>query len=844
MNLRLRSSDVRFILFIVAILLFTFSKSFAANITSAGSGNWNSTSTWTGGVIPGINDDVTIVENHAITVNANTSCNSVVIGSGSNTSTNITISSGFSLTITNALTMNTVSSANTKTIAVGDATLTCGSLNLANNTSNGISRVRISTGTFIVNGNITMSGSTSENFIVFTGAGRLLISGNWTGGSLTGATNCKVVYRGNSAQSVRAVSYRKLQFYGAGTKTLAGNIIVGNNSGDSLDVREGTNLNVAGRVISAGTTGIVFQISGNINTTNTNGLTGSTSTSLSNANSPTINIEHNSTIEYNSTSSLAVSALNYGNLILTGNSNKTISAETTVSNELDVNAGTLITGGFLTLTSTANTTARVGTLNGSITGDVTVQRFIPGGSNKRKWRFLSSPVNVSGTIAISQLKDNILITAPAGAAAGFDVNSINPNNTASLRTYDESVGGISNNGWTDPSNISNTISSGIGMEVFVRGTRGLNNPYDPNTSPDDVTIDYTGALNTGNISPAITYTPSAGGATTADGFNLVGNPYASTIDFTNAGLTLTNVDDKFWCYNPNTGSYGIYDNSLGDSTNGITRYIASGQAFFIRANGASPAITFTEAMKVAANGNNYFRNAQSQSTYPIMHIVLSNDSANSDEALIVLDETASCNSGDSHDAGKLFNDALNVYTVSDDKSNLTINALPFLNTIDTIKLSVFSYNGNNIMTTSHHLRFTGMSSFTNTQYIYLKDEYTNTISDLKLNEVYNFNITTDPGTYGNSRFKLLFSNKTLGINNADIGSIITVFPNPATNTLYIGNTNNANVEVEVIDIFGRTMISKKSLVNRSIDISSIPSGNYFIKINDGENLITRRFIKE
>ncbi len=854
-NINLKSADVKFALLILAILLLTFSKSFAVTKTSTGSANWNTAGTWSPSGVPTIDDDVIIRENHAVTVNTNAECNSLTINTGNTTITNITIGSGFSLNVTGAISIAAVGQNNrTKTIAVGAESLTCGSLTLADNSfNNAISRITISTGKFTINGDITMSGSNAaENQIVFTGAGTLLIAGSWTSATntLSLATNCKVVYNGSTAQNVRAGAYRKLQFYGAGEKTLQGNTTVGGSSGDSLDIREGTSVVTTSRTIAAGTTGIVFQVDGKLNTTNTAGLFGTAATTFLTTNSPTINIGSNSTIEYESTSAQEVTAANYATLITTGASTKTISATTSVSNELTVNTGsTLATGGFLTLTSTSTKTARLGIATGTISGNVTVQRFIPGGANKRKWRFLSSPVNVSGSIALTQLIDNILITAPAGAGAGFDVNPFNPTNTASLRTYIESVGGNSSNGWTDPTNITNTVSTGIGMEVLVRGTRGLTDPYLNWTSPDDVTIDYVGALNTGSISPAITYTPSVGGATTADGFNLVGNPYASAINFDTTGWTLTNIDNKFWCYNPNTGSYGIYDAALNTGTNSITKYIASGQAFFVRANAASPVLTFDEATKVEVQGNNYFKGNANQSSLPILRINISNDSAYADEAIVVLDGNASSRAGDLHDAGKIFNDALNVYTVSDDYVNLTINALPCIKNIDTIKVSVFSYNGANIMTTPHHFEFSGMSNFPSSKYIYLKDEYTNTLTNLNTTSAYDFNITADAASWGNKRFKLLFANSSLGLNVSQASTTIELFPNPASseiNLKFNTNTSDGTLNYQIIDILGKVIQEGTTDVQNliaKINIESIPNGQFILRTTTNSSTNTIRFVK-
>ncbi len=851
MNIKLTAKDVRFILFILLILLFTFTKSFAANISSAQSGPWNTSSTWTGGVVPSLGDNVTIGQSHLITVDIDAECNTLTISTGSSSTTNISINSGKSLNVTGLLSIGAVTSTGrTKTIAVGAESITCGSLSLANNSTGAISRVTISTGKFTITGSITTSGSSNtENQIVFTGAGTMVIGGNWTSSisTLTLANNCKVVYNGSTAQNVRSGTYRKLQLYGEGAKTLQGNTTVGSTSGDSLDIREGTNFITTTRTISAGGSGIVFQINGKLTITNTAGLFGTTSTTFRSTNNPTINIGSNSTIEYASTSAQAITAANYASLTISGASTKTISAATTVNKELNVISGTLATGGFLTLPSTATNTARIGTATGTITGDVIVQRFIPGGSNKRKWRFLSSPVNVSGSIELSQYIDDIFVTAPAGSAAGFDDNPFG--NNSSIRTYNESISGASNNGWTDPTDITNTISTGLGAEVFVRGSRSLTDPFMNWTTPDDVTIDFIGALNTGTISPTITYTPSIGGASTSDGFNLVGNPYASSINFTHSGLTKTNIDDKFWCYNPNTGSYGIYDAGLGDSTNGITRFIASGQAFFIRANAASPAITFTEDIKCTTEGNNYFKGTNSnQNIHSILHIIASNDSNYRDEALIVQDENASCFSGDEHDAGKLFNDALNVYTLSDDNVNMTINALPCSSTVDTISLAVFSYNGSNIMTTEHQFEFTGIDNFPSYKRIYLLDLFTNTLTHLANASTYPFNITNDKASWGKNRFKLLFANSVLGVQSNSLNSNVELYPNPSNDiiNLHFNAIESNTIQYYIYDISGRVIeYGTQELINNNskISLTNLDQGNYIIKTINGNEVSVHRFTK-
>jgi hypothetical protein len=60
-------------------LLFCFCFVNGATITSTGTGNWATASSWVGGVVPTINDDVIIATGSTITINTNVSAKSIVI---------------------------------------------------------------------------------------------------------------------------------------------------------------------------------------------------------------------------------------------------------------------------------------------------------------------------------------------------------------------------------------------------------------------------------------------------------------------------------------------------------------------------------------------------------------------------------------------------------------------------------------------------------------------------------------------------------------------------------------------------------------------------------------------
>ena len=80
----------------------------SATITIAGSGNWSSTTPnapWPGGILPNPGDDIVISGGRTLSVDGNYTCNSITIGSSAATSNTLTVNSGFTLTVSNTITI-------------------------------------------------------------------------------------------------------------------------------------------------------------------------------------------------------------------------------------------------------------------------------------------------------------------------------------------------------------------------------------------------------------------------------------------------------------------------------------------------------------------------------------------------------------------------------------------------------------------------------------------------------------------------------------------------------------------------------------------------------------------
>ena len=88
----------------------------------------------------------------------------------------------------------------------------------------------------------------------------------------------------------------------------------------------------------------------------------------------------------------------------------------------------------------------------------------------------------------------------------------------------------------------------------------------------------------------------------------------------------------------------------------------------------------------------------------------------------------------------------------------------------------------------------------------------------------------------------VLSNSNFELNN------IAIYPNPSNGIFNISLGNIAPSLIEVYDLTGKIILSKKDVVisnaETAIDLSSASQGIYFVKIVDTKNQIVKRIIKQ
>jgi hypothetical protein len=388
-----------------------------------------------------------------------------------------------------------------------------------------------------------------------------------------------------------------------------------------------------------------------------------------------------SSVYFNGTSAQNITGskgANFWNVYQNNTSSVTLgSANVGIGRLLQVNSGTFVTNNQLTLLSDAANTGSIGPLNaGNISGRVTVNRFM----NLSAANWVNIAPNVT-SMTIADWADDFQTT-------GFPGSAVPSSTRNSVTFYNETIAGGRNYGFIGATNITNNISCGRGYFAYVpAGT---------------YSVDLSGTICRGNITFPVTFTNTNNPP--ADGWNLVGNPYPCTIDWDSPNWTKSNVANATYIWNTALNQYATYINGV--AANGGSRYIASGQSFFVQISGSGPLMQCTENVK--ATNLAQFRNTESR----VSTLALSlNGMGQQDQTTLAWRTGATPEFDLTADAYKLRSpmpDAIFFASKSADGQDLSINSMEKTNEQNTIQLVLeVPYTGD------YNLSNSGLENFAN-----------------------------------------------------------------------------------------------------------------------------------
>ncbi|WP_159086062.1 T9SS type A sorting domain-containing protein [Flavobacterium faecale] len=577
------------------------------------------------------------------------------------------------------------------------------------------------------------------------------------------------------------------------------------------------------------------------------------------------------TVQVNSTNGVVLNTntIVVENLIINVNCTISGTGRVSVTDVLDIPNGSTvnIADNFIYLTSNELKTARVATLlNGTVLkGKVMVERYLP--NNQRSWRLLTAPVKGSTGNSVWEnwqnngtytgLDHGVDLWGPDGTLTAEDTGSslqvssvgngltyIN-NSSYNLRKFDNTLGT-----W---SYVTNTLSQPLftasinqGFLLFASNSFLLSSNLEgvANTGSTQALLSASGTLNIGDVS----YNNIG-----SNKFYLIGNPYASPIDFKSVlDEPENNGVNKIWVIDPTIGlgSYVAWDPIVGYSNAGTvfngSTILQSGQAFFVRASSTTTSLTIKESHKSSAVANttlNKFSSTKINASPALFRVILEkqvDDIYSNRDGCVAAFYDGGNNGLDINDGRKISNIGENLALFT---NNFSLSIEHRASIVDNDFLTVRITDA--LVGINYKLKLYG-TNFTYSGKAYLKDLFNGSKTELPLDGSifeYIFQVTTDAKSVGN-RFEVVFQQES-SLKTADVVTTnFSVYPNPANSqdaimvNLEEGKSSDSYL-YKIYNTVGQLVCNGDFLIDNGVGSikldGKLGAGLYFIEIYNLKN---------
>lgn len=299
-------------------------------------------------------------------------------------------------------------------------------------------------------------------------------------------------------------------------------------------------------------------------------------------------------------------------------------------------------------------------------------------------------------------------------------------------------------------------------------------------------MSFNGVFNSGEVAIPVTASSSV-----LKGFNLIGNPYPCSIDWdAEKGWTRDVLGDNpyIWIYNDDVHQYGVYQLGQPGGTNGVSNIIASCQGFFVKAD-SNGNLTLNDNVKTTESGA--FRKGNDSKSISIRV----SGKNGSDEVMICKTD-------------KKLNNAEKLYSRNETVPSLYLE-------IDGEKYSIVNVEENetSVIRLGFECGTTGKFTISSCSDVELVDNLTGIVTNLSSNS-YEF----------------------VGSNADDYDRFLVRIPNGSCDDEFVYQNGeeliiDGNGQVLVFDCLGRVVVDD-FVNNGKIDVSSLNTGVYVVKMND------------
>jgi hypothetical protein len=320
---------------------------------------------------------------------------------------------------------------------------------------------------------------------------------------------------------------------------------------------------------------------------------------------------------------------------------------------------------------------------------------------------------------------------------------------------------------------------------------------------------FAGITNTGNQSYNFTQN--------GQGWNLIGNPYPSVLDWDEVTIP-GQLSGAIWLFDPTVGANGDYKYYIsgGGEANTTTQYIPSGQGFFVRATSGAGTLQFDNTDRT--HGGQAFYKSDVENRMLVLKATGNNITT---QTAIRFNADATAQVDRLYDVFKITSgspDVPVVYTKCENQ-NMAINTLPSIAGNETVP--VYFETG---MDGTYTFTATEMETLGDAVPLFLEDISLNYTQDLRANPAYSFEYTSGEVREFNIHFKDVTGIEHLPQNSIRIYS--------AEGQIIIKGAESG--KFMVLDVMGRIVLQQNiSASELTVIPVNLKTGVYVVMVSSG-----------
>ena len=416
----------------------------------------------------------------------------------------------------------------------------------------------------------------------------------------------------------------------------------------------------------------------------------------------------------------------------------------------------------------------------------------------------------------------VSLWAQSNPYAAATYTTPNASTGSSVYTQDPTFTLSGANGYRKPTGPTQAAGVGVGHRVWFRTTEFFmgaaagvwKSTGTPKLGTHTFPLLYCGGSNC-----------AAAGTATENGWNLIANPYAATIDWdATAGWSKSDIYDATYVYRHRFSNTASYISGVG--VNGGTRYLASGQGFMVWADESTATLSINPAA-IDATVNPAIQRQGNVADVLKLNIVGANNANLQDQIAMRWDGQATNGFDRNLEARKVVSATGVNLSFMIGATPMAILAESVPTTTTTYPLAMSAPQAGN-----YTISFEGLASLSNPQWsLYLLDSQTG-INTL-VTETASYSFTAAQGA-NSGRFSLVLNPAGVTNLSSAISNKVLLSPNPAASvvTLQLAHAVTQATTFWISNAIGQVVLTVSMPANATevnLDLSTLANGVYMVQ---------------